>query len=186
VGHLERATAGRKRALLSADIDALIPEFQPYARALVDLAGRAGLQPRVTSTLRTHPEQKRLYDRYLAGLQQFPVAPPGHSAHEFGFAVDIVLSPFDYLADLGQIWKDAGGKWGASDPVHFEFPGFDWRDFAGTTEGASDTVTLWDLIGTASWFTSLPGALLELAHIAMSRSEAENIARELKYIYGSF
>lgn len=167
---------------MSASLDALIPELQPYAHALVDFAGSQGLQPRITSTIRTHPEQKRLYSRYLAGLQQFPVAPPGHSAHEFGYAFDLVVTPFEYLTDLGSIWIQNGGKWGASDPVHFEFPGFDWRNFQ-TVETPPETVTLWDLIGTASWFTSLPSAVLELAHIAMSREEAERIAAQLKYLY---
>jgi hypothetical protein len=82
--------------------------------------------PRVTSTLRSHAEQTRLYRRYQQGLQALPVAPPGTSAHEFGYALDMVVSPFEYLSDVGAFWQGMGGVWGGqfNDPVHFEFPGF--------------------------------------------------------------
>jgi len=100
----------------------LIPELQPFARALVDAAGAAGLAPRVTSTLRTFAQQKRLYDRYLAGLSPLPAAPPGHSAHEYGWAFDMVSTD---NAACGDYWQQLGGVWGAArDPVHFEYPGF--------------------------------------------------------------
>lgn len=113
---------------MSASLGALVPALRPYARALVDLAGRAGLQPRVTSTRRSHAEQARLYRRYLAGQQQYPVAPPGSSAHEFGMAFDMITSAMNLadLADLGKVWVSWGGVWGGDfdDPIHFELPGF--------------------------------------------------------------
>jgi len=98
----------------------------PFASALVDAAAEAGLSPRVTSTLRTRAEQTRLYRRFLAGMSPLPAAPPGSSAHEFGFALDVVVTPYEALSDLGAYWEDLGGIWGGrfNDPVHFEFPGF--------------------------------------------------------------
>jgi len=100
----------------------LIPEIQPFARALVDAAGAAGLQPRVTSTVRTYAQQKRLYSRYVAGLSPYPAAPPGQSAHEYGWAFDMVSTD---NGACGDFWQQLGGVWGATrDPVHFEFPGF--------------------------------------------------------------
>src|SRR6266851_1070144 len=45
----------------------LVPELQKPARALLDAAGAARLQPRITSTFRTRSEQGRLYRRFLAG-----------------------------------------------------------------------------------------------------------------------
>lgn len=109
---------------MSASLDALLPDLQPYARDLVALAGSAGLQPRVTSTRRTHTEQIRLYLRYLAGRAQYPTAVPGTSAHEYGEAFDLIVTPYEYLAELGRIWEEAGGTWGRSaDPIHFELPG---------------------------------------------------------------
>lgn len=88
---------------------------------LVDLAGRAGLHPLVTSARRTRSQQRRLYHRYLAGLNPFPVAPPGTSKHEYGLAFDLLVTPYDALEELGRIWEQAGGRWGGrGDPVHFE------------------------------------------------------------------
>jgi len=111
---------------VSASLDQLIPELQPFARDLVSAAGSAGLQPRVTSTRRSHSEQTRLYRRYLQGLQQFPVAPPGTSSHEYGYSFDMVVSPMEALSDVGAYWEQLGGVWGGefNDPIHFEYPGF--------------------------------------------------------------
>ncbi len=109
---------------MSSSLDALVPELQPFARALVDAAGAAGLLPRVTSTLRSASEQARLYRHYLEGVAPYPAAPPGTSAHEFGEAFDLIVSPYDALADVGAFWQSMGGTWGGQrDPVHFELPG---------------------------------------------------------------
>jgi hypothetical protein len=102
----------------------LIPDIQEPARALFLAAGQAGLHPRVTSTIRGRTEQARLYRRYLSGLAKYPVAPPGTSAHEFGYAFDMVCTPLDALADVGYTWTTWGGVWHSSDEVHFEYPGF--------------------------------------------------------------
>ena len=117
---------------MSASIHALIPDLQPYARQLLLVAGNNGLQPRITSTRRSHTEQARLYRRFLAGQNPYPVAPPGQSAHEFGYAFDMMIqgaSPklmLISLSDLGAVWEGWGGVWGGhfQDPIHFEFPGF--------------------------------------------------------------
>lgn len=103
----------------------LISDLQPFARDLVDACGRVGLQPRVTSTRRSFAEQKRLYQRFLQGLQPYPVAAPGTSPHEYGYAFDMVLSPMEALFDAGDVWQSWGGVHGGTrDPVHFGFPGF--------------------------------------------------------------
>ncbi len=117
---------------MATSLNALIPELQPYARTLVDAAGAAGLQPRITSTRRSNAEQTRLYRRFLAGQQPYPVARPGTSAHEYGWAFDLVVSPLSSLAEVGAYWESLGGIWGGHpsragsgyDPVHFEYPGF--------------------------------------------------------------
>ena len=90
----------------------------------MDAAGRAGLQPRITSTVRTSSQQARLYRGYLANPQRaFPVAPPGYSAHEYGEAFDLVVTPMEALADVGYTWQTWGGGWNPQDAVHFELPG---------------------------------------------------------------
>lgn len=104
----------------------LIPELQPFANALVYASGAAGYSPRVTSTRRTRTTQARLYRRFQAGRSAYPAAPPGTSAHEFGYAFDMVTSPMEALSEVGAYWEEIGGVWGGRnrDPIHFEFPGF--------------------------------------------------------------
>jgi|SRR6266851_1236453 len=108
---------------MGGSITDLVDELQPFARALLDAAGAAGLLPRLTSTVRTRSEQRRLYNRFLAGQSGYPVAPPGFSAHEYGLAFDMVVSPMEALADVGYTWQQWGGGWNPSDAVHFELPG---------------------------------------------------------------
>ena len=109
---------------MSASLSGLIDELRPYARELDRAVHASGLRGSFTSTLRSHAEQKRLYDRYLRGEAQFPAAPPGQSAHEYGYAFDYLVSPYDYQESAGAYWIDLGGVWHASDAVHFEYPGF--------------------------------------------------------------
>lgn len=109
---------------MSADLLALIEALQPFAQRLVHLAGVAGVQPRVTSTLRSRSQQQRLYAAYLRGESKYPVAPPGTSAHEFGWAFDMIADSPEDLHDLGTVWRQWGGVWSPTDEVHFEYPGF--------------------------------------------------------------
>lgn len=125
---------------MSASLDDLQPDLAPFARELVRAAGAARLLPRVTSTRRSNAEQQRLYRRFLAGQQPYPVARPGTSAHEYGWAFDMVVSPMSALPDVGAYWQELGGVWGGNptragsgyDPVHFEYPG--WRDYVDFTQ----------------------------------------------------
>ena len=116
---------------MGASLHSLIPPLQPFARRLLLPAGQAGLQPRITSTRRSRSEQTKLYRRFLQGTNPYPVAPPGQSAHEFGYAFDMMIqgTPLQMkigLDDLGYLWQTWGGVWGGqfNDPIHFEFPGF--------------------------------------------------------------
>lgn len=103
----------------------LISDLQGPAADLLQAAGEAGLQPRVTSTRRSQAAQTKLYRRWLSGLSNLPAAPPGTSAHEYGFAFDMVVTPWEALSDVGYTWQSWGGIWTEKDPVHFQFPGFD-------------------------------------------------------------
>ena len=109
---------------MSASLSGLIPEFRPWAQQLYRVAAYNGLKPRITSTRRTFASQSSLYRRYLAGGSPFPAAPPGRSAHEYGYAMDMVVTPFEALAQLGALWHSWGGFWSPRDPIHFEYPGF--------------------------------------------------------------
>lgn len=140
------------------------------------MAGNAGLQPRITSTLRSSTEQTRLYRRFLAGQNPYPVAPPGSSAHEFGYAFDMMIqdSPRQMnrdLADLGSVWESWGGIWGGRfhDPIHFEYPGFEHGAGAPTPEeGAPD----W-LVSAANFAAGfLPGPAGILASVSPTFKKA--------------
>jgi hypothetical protein len=109
---------------VGGSIKDLIPELQAPAQALIDLAGGAGVAPRLTSTVRTNAEQKRLYEAYLRGASRYPAAPPGLSSHEYGWAFDLVVPNPQDQVDLGTVWKSWGGTWFPSDAIHFEYPGF--------------------------------------------------------------
>jgi hypothetical protein len=110
---------------VSTDLYLLDESLRPFAEYLVRAASDAGLAPRITSTRRSSAEQERLYRRFLAGQAPFPAAPPGASAHEYGWAFDMVVEPFEALEDVGRFWQsELGGEWGRqSDPVHFQLPG---------------------------------------------------------------
>ena len=166
---------------MSANLDTLIPEFQPYARDLRDIAGAAGLQPRITSTRRSNAEQKRLYDRYLAGLSGLPAAPPGQSAHEYGYAMDMVVTPYEALADLGRIWQEAGGVWGGQrDPVHFEYPGFKAEPYRDPVDKA-----VAEFIDSLPWYVSL-AIPLPLMTITKGESAEFVIERVIRWIQENF
>jgi len=101
---------------------------RPYFRALFNAAQRLDRSARITSTVRSRSEQRRLYHRWLAGKSRFPAAPPGRSKHELGRAIDIVARP-EVLRRLGYAWEKLGRqhgfqtfRWGGRfrDPIHFE------------------------------------------------------------------
>jgi hypothetical protein len=39
-----------------------------------------------------------------------------------------VVTPYDALWELGELWQSWGGTWGESDAIHFEYPG--WQRLA--------------------------------------------------------
>jgi hypothetical protein len=92
---------------------------------LLQFCADNGLQARITSGFRTRGQQQYLYNRYINGNSMLPAVPPDHSAHEYGWAVDLVVTPNEYQQAVGEAWvKYWGGSFGGrSDPVHFELPG---------------------------------------------------------------
>jgi len=93
--------------------------------ALAQVVQQAGGVLVLTSPLRSQGEQSRLYQRYINGQSGgLPAAPPYHSAHEYGWAFDAVCNPREWQSDVGAVWTQWGGVYGADrDPVHFELPG---------------------------------------------------------------
>ena len=109
--------------MLYSRFKGLAPWLQPYADWLWRWAQLNGLRPIVTSVYRSDAHQATLYDRYRRGLSDLPAAPPGRSKHGKRLAFDMVVMN-DYRssqqAAVGAVWQRMGGRWFASDPVHFE------------------------------------------------------------------
>jgi hypothetical protein len=131
-----------------------VPELAVPGYALILEVERAGLQARVTSVVRSHAKQAKLYRDFLAGISALPAAPPGQSAHEYGLAFDMLVSPYEYQADVGALWEAWGGAWGGvADPVHFELPGASaWaRQQPVIDSNAVPSVPWWEKV--ASWIS---------------------------------
>jgi peptidoglycan L-alanyl-D-glutamate endopeptidase CwlK len=136
---------------VSARIEDLEPVTREMCRRWLDAALAAGLDVRVTHTLRTMDEQARLYaqGRTLPG----PVvtrAKPGQSPHNYGMAFDFCFAgkvPFPPESDprwlkAGQLGEAIGLSWGGPngkgdkftfDRPHLERP--DWRTARATQGG---------------------------------------------------
>jgi hypothetical protein len=71
----------------------------------------------ITSGFRSRAEQQRLWENRTSN--RYPVAPPGTSRHESGFAIDI---PSALVPDLRRVGPTAGlcSPLPVSDPIHFE------------------------------------------------------------------
>jgi len=111
---------------VSSSLASLAEPLRPWAEWIVALADWSGAQPRVTSTTRTHAKQQSLYDAYVAGRSRYPAARPYTSAHEYGYALDMVIDDRNARDAIASAWVSAGGVHGGEeDPIHFEFP--NWR-----------------------------------------------------------
>lgn len=102
-------------------LQSLQPWLRPYAQWLCSVAPYAGVSRlTITSVKRSRAQQQALYESYLAGRNSYPVLPPGQSKHEYGLAWDMVTEPYSALSILGSWWKQVGGAWSKTDPIHFE------------------------------------------------------------------
>jgi len=105
----------------SLSMKSLEPRMRNAAPLLLKVAPFLGARSvTVTSAKRSRAQQTSLYKNYLAGNSRFPAAPPGTSKHEKGLAVDLRVEPESVLPALGAWWNSVGGRWFASDPIHFE------------------------------------------------------------------
>lgn len=106
---------------MSSRLDELEPWLAPWAAELIRRAAPYGAV--VTSTYRSAEQQQQLYEAFLRGANRYPVAPPGHSYHQFRRAFD-VAGPDWLLEAMGELWQSWGGRWGGcdggDDPIHFE------------------------------------------------------------------
>lgn len=109
----------------------LHPEFGPRLRETIRLANEAGIPVKPGSTIRSIEEQAALRgakDRNERGAyQSLPVALPGHSAHNYAIAGDIVGLKPEHYGKFGEIARGQGltygGDWkgGNYDPIHVQY-----------------------------------------------------------------
>lgn len=97
--------------------------IKPIVDAIVSVFAEFGIKIYVTSGFRTREKQKQLYE----SGQELPVAMPGRSQHEYGVAVDMVVSPSTETQTLVDVWRNLGFYWDSSDYVHYAvFSPTDW------------------------------------------------------------
>ena len=114
-------------------IATLLPEVQPYARALVTKAGADGITIKVISGLRTYDEQNDLYAQGRTKPGRIVTnARGGFSNHNFGIAFDVgVFEGSQYLDEspkykaVGVLGMDLGLEWDGNwktiqDEPHFQ------------------------------------------------------------------
>ena len=127
------ATSGRVDDRSEKVIATLLPEVQPYARALVTKAGTDGITIKVISGLRTYDEQNDLYAQGRTKPGKIVTnARGGFSNHNFGIAFDVgVFEGSQYLDEspkykaVGVLGMDLGLEWGGNwktiqDEPHFQ------------------------------------------------------------------
>jgi peptidoglycan L-alanyl-D-glutamate endopeptidase CwlK len=112
-------------------IATLLPEAQPYARALVTKAGADGITIKVISGLRTYDEQNDLYAQGRTKPGRIVTnARGGFSNHNFGIAFDVgVFEGSQYLDEspkykaVGVLGMNLGLEWDwktIQDEPHFQ------------------------------------------------------------------
>lgn len=107
------------------------------AISLLELADSAGVRLAITSALRTHAEQARLYaqGRTTPG-PRVTGAQPGQSWHNYGLAFDVAplrhgrphwpndMRLWSQIGELGErLGLEWGGRWKQRDLPHFQFRG---------------------------------------------------------------
>jgi peptidoglycan L-alanyl-D-glutamate endopeptidase CwlK len=114
-------------------IATLLPQVQPYARALVKKAAQHGITIKVISALRTYAEQDELFAQGRTKPGRIVTnARGGFSNHNFGIAFDVgVFEGASYLDEspkykaVGALGMDMGLEWGGNwktivDEPHFQ------------------------------------------------------------------
>ena len=138
------------------NIATLLPEVQPFARALVQKAAASGIEIKVISALRTYAEQDAVYaqGRTTPG-NKVTNARGGYSNHHFGIAFDVgVFSGTKYLPDspkykaVGVLGIDLGLEWGGNWTSIVDQPHFQLRP--SWAEGLSERDMLAELRNRAS------------------------------------
>jgi len=113
-------------------IATLLPQVQPYARALVKKAAQHGITIKVIGGLRTYEEQNELFAQGRTKPGRVVTnARGGFSNHNFGIAFDVgVFEGANYLGEspkykaVGALGMDLGLEWGGNWKTFLDEPHF--------------------------------------------------------------
>jgi peptidoglycan LD-endopeptidase CwlK len=116
-------------------IATLLPQVQPYARALVKKAAQHGITIKVIAGLRTYEEQDELFAQGRTKPGRVVTnARAGFSNHNFGIAFDVgVFEGANYLDEspkykaVGALGMDLGLEWGGNWKAFVDEPHFQLR-----------------------------------------------------------
>ena len=116
-------------------IATLLPQVQPYARALVKKAAQHGITVKVIGGLRTYEEQNELFAQGRTKPGRIVTnALGGFSNHNFGIAFDVgVFEGANYLGEspkykaVGALGMDLGLEWGGNWKTFVDEPHFQLR-----------------------------------------------------------
>ncbi len=114
----------------------LEPEVREAAEFTLQVARFFGIEPRITSTVRSFAKQLQLRQNFERCVRQgrfpsppdckFPANRPGDSSHNFGLSFDSVVRP-DQQASWDAIRRWVGFRVPENDLIHAEVP--EWRRF---------------------------------------------------------
>jgi peptidoglycan LD-endopeptidase CwlK len=116
-------------------IATLLPQVQPYARALVKKAAQHGITIKVIAGMRTYDEQNELFTQGRTKPGRIVTnARGGFSNHNFGIAFDVdVFEGANYLGEspkykaVGALGMDLGLDWGGKWKTFMDEPHFQLR-----------------------------------------------------------
>lgn len=107
------------------------PALRAAAEGALQWAQAYGVEPTITSVLRTWNEQSALYDRHRQCVREgkyphargchYPANPPGWSAHQYGLAFDSTV-PGMYDDWWRQVREAFGFSVPGNDTIHAEHP----------------------------------------------------------------
>jgi len=112
---------------LSKDLNDLHPYVKYLAEKFIAECRVKGLEPVITSTLRTMDEQKAIYARGRTTPGNIiSYAKPGYSYHNYSLAFDVSFKNYGDYARAAVIGKSLGMRWGGDFKVFKDLPHFEW------------------------------------------------------------
>ena len=106
----------------SANISNMHPDYMgPFNQMAQEYYQQTGKPLVINDAWRSYDTQAKAYSDWKAGIKKAPsVAPPGHSRHESGMAMDIDSNQADQLAQMGLLDKHGFNRPVRGEPWHVQ------------------------------------------------------------------